>query len=184
MSNSLRPHGLQHARLPCPSLSPGVCLHSSPLSWQFYLTILSSATLFFLCLQSFPSLVFSNLIRWPKYWSFIFSISPFNEYSRLISFRIYWFDLAGQKTLKSHLQQACILSCFHHVWLFCNPMDYNSPGSSVHGISQARIQEWVSISSSRGSSQPEDRTRISCAGRRILYHWITRKAPILKHPSG
>ena len=43
-------------------------------------------------------------IRWPKYWSFSFSISPFNEYSRLISFRIDWLDLAVQGTLKSLLQ--------------------------------------------------------------------------------
>ena len=42
--------------------------------------------------------------RWPKYWSFSFSISPFNEYAGLISFRIDWFDLAVQKTLKSLLQ--------------------------------------------------------------------------------
>ena len=54
----------------------------------------------------FPSIrVFSNesalCIRWPKYWSFSFSISPSNEYSGLISFRIDWFDLAVQGTLKS-----------------------------------------------------------------------------------
>ena len=69
----------------------------------------------------FPSIkVFSNesapLIRWPKYWSFSFSISPSNEYSRLISFRIDWFDLlAVQGTLKSLLQhhssKASILWC-------------------------------------------------------------------------
>ena len=58
----------------------------------------------------FPSIrVFSNesvlRIRWPKYWSFVFSISPFNEYSGLISFRMDWFDLlAVQGTLKSFLQ--------------------------------------------------------------------------------
>ena len=57
----------------------------------------------------FPSIrVFSNEsnfhIRWPKYWSFIFSISPSNEYSWLISFRIDWFDLAVQGALKSLLQ--------------------------------------------------------------------------------
>ena len=44
----------------------------------------------------------------------------------------------------------------------CNPMDYSLPCSSVHGISQARILEWVAISSSSGSSQPRDRTHISC----------------------
>ena len=69
----------------------------------------------------FPSIrVFSNesvlCIRWPKYWSFSFSISPSNEYSGLISFRIDWFDLlAVQGTLKSLLQyhssKASILQC-------------------------------------------------------------------------
>ena len=54
MSDSLRPHGRQHARLPCPSLSPGVCSNSCPLSQWWYLTISSSAALYF-CLQSFPA---------------------------------------------------------------------------------------------------------------------------------
>ena len=56
-------------------------------------------------------------------------------------------------------------------------MDCSPPGSSVHGISQARILEWVAISFSRGSSRPRDQTCISCIGRRILYHWATWKAP-------
>ena len=54
-----------------------------------------------------------------------------------------------------------------------DPMDCNLPGSSVHGIFQARILELVAISSSRGSSQPKDQTRISyvsCIDRRVLYH--------------
>ena len=68
----------------------------------------------------FPSLrVFSNesvhRIRWPKYWTFSFSICPFNEHSGLVSFRIDWFDLAVQGTLKSLLQhhssKASILRC-------------------------------------------------------------------------
>ena len=72
-------------------------------------TISSSATLFF-CLQSFPEIriISSELalhIRWPKYWSFSFSVSLSNEYSGLISFRMYWLDLlAVQGTLKSLLQ--------------------------------------------------------------------------------
>ena len=56
----------------------------------------------------------------------------------------------------------------------CDPRDYSPPGSSVHGISQERILEWVAISYSRGSSWPRDRTHISCIfciGRQILYHW-------------
>ena len=53
MSNSLWPHGLQHARLPCSSLFPGVCSNSCPLSQWCYLIISSSATSFSICLQSF-----------------------------------------------------------------------------------------------------------------------------------
>ena len=55
----------------------------------------------------------------------------------------------------------------------CDPIDGSPPGSSIHGILQARILEWVAISFSKGSSQPMDRTHISfvsCIGRRVLYH--------------
>ena len=52
-------------------------------------------------------------------------------------------------------------------------MDCSPPGSSVYGISQARILEWVVISFFKGSSQPREWTRLSCIGRRILYHWAT-----------
>ena len=59
------------------------------------------------------------------------------------------------------------------------PVDCNPPGSSVHGISQARILEWIAISYSRGSSQPRDRTLVSCVsytGGWILYHCTTWEA--------
>ena len=120
MSNNLWPHGLQHSKLPCPSLSPRVCSNSRPLSQWCYLTISSSAALFSFCLQSFPasgSFPMSWLcIKWPNYWSFNFSISPSIEYSVLIFFRIDWFDfLAVQGTLKSplphHNSKASILQC-------------------------------------------------------------------------
>ena len=98
VSDSLGPHGLQHTRRPCPSLTPGVYSNSSPLSQWCHSTISSSVFPFSSCLQSFPAIrVFSNEsvlhIRWPKYWSFNFSISPSNEYSGLISFRMNWLDL-------------------------------------------------------------------------------------------
>ena len=57
----------------------------------------------------------------------------------------------------------------------CNPMDYSPSGSSVHGIFQARILEWIAISSSRRSSQSRNQTCVSYIGRLILYHWATRK---------
>ena len=93
MSESLWSHGLQHDRLLCPPLSPRVCSSSCPLNRWFCLNISSYAATFSFCLQSFPAgESFSNElalhIRWPKYWSFNFSISPSNEYSGLISFRI------------------------------------------------------------------------------------------------
>ena len=56
-----------------------------------------------------------------------------------------------------------------------DPMDCSPPGSSVHGILQARILEWVAISFSRGSPWLRDQTHASCAGRQILYHWATRE---------
>ena len=58
----------------------------------------------------------------------------------------------------------------------CSSMDYSPPSFSVHGISQARILEWVAISFSREFSQLRDWTLVSCIGRQILYHWATREA--------
>ena len=110
VSDSLQPHGLQHTRPPCPSPTPGVYPNSCPLSLWCHPTISSSVIPFSSCLQSFPAsgFFFSESvlhIRWPKYWSFSFSISPSNEYSGLISFRMDWLDLlAVQGTLKSLLQ--------------------------------------------------------------------------------
>jgi len=89
MINSLWPHGLQHARLPCPLPSPGACSNSCPLSQWCHRTILFLYRSLLLLPSIFPSSrIFSNesalCIRWQKYWSF--SISPSNEYSGLISF--------------------------------------------------------------------------------------------------
>ena len=104
MSDSLRPHGLQHARPPCPSRFPSMSIKSvmpsnhlilcCPLLWSsIFPSIMVSSSELVLC------------IRWPKYWRFSFSISLSNEYSGLISFRMDWLDLlAVQGTLKSLLQ--------------------------------------------------------------------------------
>ena len=59
--------------------------------------------------------------------------------------------------------------------LSCVPL-FAAPWTVAHGISQARILEWVAISFSRGSSWPRDQTCVSCTGRWILYHWATREA--------
>ena len=83
---------------------PELTHNSCPLSWWCHPTISSSVVPFFSHLQFISSIrVFSNesvlCIRWPKYWSFSFSISPSNEYSRLISFRMDWLDLLAVQGL-------------------------------------------------------------------------------------
>ena len=109
LSDSLQPHESQHAKPPCPSPSPRVHSNSRPLSRGCHPAISSSVVPFFSCSQSLPaSEFFSNEstlhMRWPKYWSFSFSIIPSKEIPALI-FRMDWLDLlAVQGTLKSLLQ--------------------------------------------------------------------------------
>ena len=109
MSNSLQPHEPQHTRPPCPSPTPGVHSNSCPSSQWCLPAISSSVIPFSSCSQSLPASVFSNestlCMRWPKDWSFSFSIIPSKEIPGLISFRMDWLDLfAVQGTLKSLLQ--------------------------------------------------------------------------------
>ena len=121
MSDSLQPHESQHARPPCPSPTPGVYSNSCPSSRWCHPAISSSVVPFSSCPPISPSIrVFSNestlRMRWPKYWSFSFSVSPSNEHPGLISFRMDWLDLlAVLGTLKSLLQhhssKASIFRC-------------------------------------------------------------------------
>ena len=119
MSDSLRPHELQHARPPCLSPTPGVHPNSchrvdDAIQPSHPLSSPSPPA------QSLPASVFSNestvLMRWPKYWSFSLSISRSSEHPGLVSCRMDWLDLLGvQGTLKSLLQhhssKASILRC-------------------------------------------------------------------------
>ena len=73
--------------------------------------------------------------------------------------------------LKSSLSQPCPK--------LCDPMDCSPPGSSVHGLSQARMLEWVVLPFSMGSSQPRDQTRVSCISRWILYHLSRQGSPVM-----
>ena len=119
MSDSLQPHGLQHTRY---SLSLGVCSDSCPLNQGCHPTISPSVAPFSSCPQSFPasgsfpmSWLFTSGGQSIRTWSFSFSISPSSENSGSISFRIDYFDLSVQGTLKSllqhHTSKASILWC-------------------------------------------------------------------------
>ena len=124
MSDSLWPHEPQHTRPPCPSPTPGVYpahVHRVGDAIQPSYPLLP-----LLLLPSIlPSIrVFSSesalLIRWPKYWSFSFNISPSNEHPGLISIRMDWLDLfAIQRTLKN-LQFSSVQS-LSRVWLLVTP---------------------------------------------------------------
>ena len=139
MSDSLRPHGLQHARLPGPSPTPEACSNSCPSSWWCHPTISSSVVPFSSCPQSFPA---SESFQMSQLFAsggqsirvFSLSISPSNEYSGLISFRIDCSALlAVQGTLKSLLHttvqkhpffspQPSLWSSSHiHIWLLEKP---------------------------------------------------------------
>ena len=98
-------------------------------------------------------------------------------------------DCASGSVQYTHSDASCFLHiCWSSQWTcspdfvcsvaqscltLCSPADYSPPGSSVHGIFQARIPEWVAISFSKGSSQPRDLTHTSCIGRWVLYLWAT-----------
>ena len=107
---SLQLHGLQHARLPCPSLSSQSLYKFMSIESMIPSIHLILCDPLLLLPSIFPRIrVVSNesvlRIRWPKYWSFSFSLSPYNEYSELIFFRMDWFDLfVVQGTLKTLLQ--------------------------------------------------------------------------------
>ena len=115
-------------RPPCPSPTPGVHSNSRPLSRWYHPAISSSVVPFSSCPQSLPASVFSNEstlhMRWPKYWSFSFSIIPSKEHPGLISFRMDWLDLLGvQGTLKSLLQHlSSKASMLERVWRKGNPL--------------------------------------------------------------
>ena len=101
--------------------------------------------------------------------------------------RTRFFSPLQSSNFKPHWKCVCI-SVLCSVALLCltlcNTLDCSPPGSSVRGIFQPRILEWVAISSSRGSSQPRDPTwvsYVSCIGRWILYHWATWEAPEYAH---
>ena len=101
-----------------------------------------------------------------------------NTYTQLVEIIMNWFKHFGRK-----------FGMTHYFWIFmylenvrfsvmsdCDPRDCSPPGSSVHGILQARILKWAAIPFSRGPSQPNDRTWVSCTAGRFFTIWATREA--------
>ena len=88
-------------------------------------------------------------------------------------------SLGSQRVLDHGM---CMLSCFGHARLFVTPWTVSPPGSSVHGIFQMRILEWVVMPSSRGYFWPRDRTLVSyvsCVGKQFLYHWAHLRSHVI-----
>ena len=125
-------HELQKARLPCPSLFTGACSDSCPLSRWCHPTIILCSPLLLLPSVFHSIRVSSNesalLIRWPKYWSFSFSISPSNECSGLISFRIDWFNLLSVKGLSRVFSN---ITFARYQFFGCSAMFYGPALTSV-----------------------------------------------------
>ena len=207
VSYSLWSHELQHPGLPLPPH-----LWSLP-KFIFIASVMPPSHLILwrplLLLPSiFPSIRdFSNEssvhVRWPKDWSFSFSITPSREYSGLIPLKTDWFDLlAVQGTLRSLLRHLGLKvstlcrsafftvqlsqpylttgkttcpSSLSCVRLFLTPWAVAGQAPLSTGILQARILEWVAVPSSRGSSQPRDQTQVSHSTGRFFTIWATRE---------
>ena len=139
MPNFLWPHRMKHARLPCPSPTTGACSNLCSSSQWCHPTI-SSCRPILLPHSIFPSIsIFSNEsalhIKWPKYWSFNFSISPSNEYSGLISFRMKWLDLlAVQGTLKCLLQHHSLKHQFLYFHTNCEIICFSSVKNTIGSL--------------------------------------------------
>ena len=151
VSDSLRPHEPQHTRPPCPSPTPRVYPNPCPSSRWCHPTISSSVVPFSSCPQSFPSIrVFSKEsalhIRWPKYWSFSFNISPSNEHPGLISFRMDWLDLLTV--------QGTLIQVSSGLWFTCTSNSILSFQSLFPGILFSVILLGLLISVSESHLHP------------------------------
>ena len=135
------------------------------MKWKLLSHVWLFVTPWTLAFQCPLSMKFSGIMEW-------FAI-PFSR-------RSFW--------PRGQIQVSCITGRFFIIWAtreagevaqscltLCDPMDCGLPGSSIQGILQARILEWVAISFSRGSSQPRDQIQVSCIGGRRFNLWDTRE---------
>ena len=158
VSDSVWPYGLQHARFPCPSLSLKVCSNSCLLSWWCHPTISSSATPFSFCPQSFPASE-SCAMSW-----------LFTSGRQSIG------ASASASVFPMNIQGWFPLGLTDLIFWESKDSQGSSPGSSVHGILQARILEWVAIPFSKVYSQLRDQTWVYCIASGFFTIWATREA--------
>ena len=187
VSDSLRPHGLQHTRPPCPSPTPGVYSNLCPSSQWWHPTTSSSVVPF----SSFPqslseseSFPMSQLFTWggqsigvsasgsflPKNtqdWSPLEWTGWISLQSKGLS-RVFSNTTVQKQSYHSDTSEVA-QSCP----TLCDPMDCSLPSSSVHGIFHAIVLEWIAISFSRGSSWLRDRTQVSHIVNRCFTVWAT-----------
>jgi len=135
-------------------------------------------------LKSQATLGISSLTKLPKnWWVCILSAPSSRKLSLFLWAWVKHSTIQNTQHVFIYLPYVCL--CDQSYPTLCDLMDYSPPSSSVHGIFQARILEWVAISFSRGSSWPRDQTHIpcvSCTGKQILYHCATREALTLTSP--
>ena len=126
-----------------------------------------------------PSLVFCFIINFycilQKYWKGINQKGNLKIFNKIRKQCLKTYGMPQKQFSKGSLWEKKVLvaqSCP----ILCDPMDCSPPGSSVHGIFQARILDWVAISFSSGSSQPRDWTQVSCTAGRFFTDWAMREA--------
>ena len=136
-----------------------------------------------LCLRSFPENRFINTIFQDSIYTYIYALI----YNVCFSLWLTLLYITGPRFIHLTRTGSNTLQVDNMLWrstllaaqscpILCDPMDYSPLGSSVHEIFQARILEWVATSFSRGSSQPRDRTLVSCTAGRFFADWATREA--------
>ena len=199
MPNSLWLRGLQHTRLSCPSLSPGVCSNSCPLSRWCHPTIWSSVIPFSSCLQALPasgsspvswlftsvgqiigasaSVLPQNIQGWFSLgltgWTSLLAKGPSRVFFSTVIRKHQFFGTQPSLWSNSHIYTCVQCMCaksFQLCLTLCDTMGCSLPGSFIHGILQGRILEWVVMPFSGGSSQPTDWTHVSCVS--CIGRWV------------
>ena len=142
-----------------------------------------------LCYAELSSFLFKNIFTDWDGWGRLLTITietagNFMGFLVKWAWELFWDSLQVTCMSAKHVCKQAVSSCVcaQLCLTVCDPMDCSPPGSSVHGILQARILEWVVISSSRRSSWLRDKTRVSCIGKWILYHCIGRQILYLSSP--